>query len=60
MLVFPMPDCGVGDFELGYLADDQDVYCEVCLEENRRLVRPHRWLPTEQPHHARFRIGLAA
>ena len=50
----------MGDHELGYLAGDQDFYCEVCQEEHSRLIRLHRWLPTKQPDYARFRVGLAA
>ena len=57
---FQCPEFGMGDHELGYLAGDQDFYCEVCLEEYGWLVRLHRWLPTKQSDHARFRVGLAA
>jgi hypothetical protein len=32
---FQCPECGMGDIELGYLAGDQDYYCEVCLEQDR-------------------------
>ncbi len=57
---FRCPECGIGDCELGYLAGDQDLHCEVCLEEESRLVRLHRWLAAEQPDYARLRPSLAA
>ncbi len=57
---FQCPECGIGDFELGYLAGDQDLHCDVCLEEQGRLVSLHRWLPVEYPDYARLRVGLAA
>ena len=50
----------MGYQELGYLAGDQDFYCEVCLEKHGRLVRLHRWLPVEQPYYAGLRVGLTA
>ena len=36
------PECGVGDAEVGELAADHAIYCEVCLEETR-YVRLARW-----------------
>jgi hypothetical protein len=58
---FQCSECGMGDFELGYLADDQQFFCEVCLEEEGRMIRLERW-PTEEvaSHYSRFRPGLAA
>jgi hypothetical protein len=56
---FHCPECGIGDFELGRLADDQELLCEVCIEEDCREVRLDRWLP--QPVvYARLRGVLAA
>ena len=58
---FHCPECGMGDFELGRLAHDQELICEVCLEEGRGGVRLERWLPEEQPAaYARLRPVLAA
>ena len=58
---FQCPECGLGDFELGYLADDQQLFCDVCLQEESRLIRLQRW-PAEEvvPAYARLRPGLAA
>ena len=58
---FHCPECGMGDFELGHLAADQELFCEVCLEEEGRLIRLERWPADEEtPVYARFRPGLAA
>lgn len=58
---FHCPECGMGDFELGHLADDEQLICEVCLEEGRGQIRLVRWLtPDETPAYARLRPGLAA
>ena len=58
---FHCPECGMGDYECGYLADDQQLFCEVCLEQEGRLVCLERWLADEEisvyPH---SRPGLAA
>jgi hypothetical protein len=40
---FQCPECGMGDEEIGQLAEHDDIYCEVCLEESERHVRLHRW-----------------
>jgi hypothetical protein len=51
----------MGDFELGCLADDQQLFCEVCVEEGRGLIRLERWPADEEiSAYARFRPGLAA
>jgi hypothetical protein len=58
---FQCPECGMGDFELGRLADDQEFVCEVCLEEGRGEVRLERWTADDlMPTYARLRPGLAA
>jgi hypothetical protein len=58
---FQCPECGMGDFELGCLADDQQLFCEVCLEEGGRLIRFQRWPADEViPDYALLRPGLAA
>ena len=44
---FQCPECGMGDFELGHLATDQELFCEVCMEEQSRLILLERW-PTER------------
>jgi hypothetical protein len=51
----------MGDFELGCLADDQQLFCELCQEEEGRLIRLERWPADEEvPAYARLRLGLAA
>lgn len=58
---FQCPDCGLGDFELGHLAEDQELFCEVCLEEESRLILLERWPAEEEtPAYALLRPGLAA
>jgi hypothetical protein len=58
---FQCPECGMGDFELGHLAEDQQFFCEICLAEESRLILLERWSAEEQtPAYARFRPGLAA
>jgi hypothetical protein len=58
---FHCPECGMGDFELGYLANDHQFFCEVCVDEGRGLIRLERW-PVEDvaPAYALLRPGLAA
>jgi hypothetical protein len=53
---FQCPECGMGDFELGCLADDQQLFCEACPEEDGRLIRLQR-CPTEEPTPAYARFG---
>jgi hypothetical protein len=58
---FQCPKCGIGDFELGHLAADQELLCEACLEEEGRLFRLQRWPADEViSGYALFRPGLAA
>jgi hypothetical protein len=58
---FQCPECGMGDFELGRLADDQMFVCEVCLEEGRGTIRLERWLAAdEMPASGRLQHDLAA
>jgi hypothetical protein len=58
---FQCPECAMGDFELGHLAADQELFCEVCLDEEGRLILLERWLAEETvPDYARLRPGLAA
>ena len=58
---FHCSECDMGDFELGYLADDRQFFCEVCIEDGRGLIRLERW-PTDEeyPDYDRLRPGLAA
>ena len=53
---FQCPECRTGDFELGYLADDHQFFCENCIEEGRGLIRLERW-PAEEdiPAYAHLR-----
>ena len=58
---FQCPECGFGSEELGHLAEDQELFCEICVEEARGEVRLQWWLPEEVPAvHARLRGDLAA
>ncbi|MBO0766797.1 MAG: hypothetical protein J2P50_19700 [Hyphomicrobiaceae bacterium] len=40
---FQCPECGIGDREIGALAESHVVYCEVCLNEEGRHVRLRLW-----------------
>ena len=40
---FQCPECGFGDHEVGHLIAEIEVDCVVCLEEDGRLIRLHRW-----------------
>ena len=40
---FQCPECGMGDDEIGQLAADDEIYCEVCVTESDLYVRLHRW-----------------
>jgi hypothetical protein len=40
---FHCPECGFGDAEHGHLLSAHDIYCLVCMEEDGRQVRLHRW-----------------
>lgn len=44
---FRCPDCGFGDVEHGHLLTVEEIYCVVCLQEERRYVRLHRWEDAE-------------
>jgi len=48
----------MGDAELGRLAGDQELHCEVCAEERQVSIRLCRWPP--EPDQARSRVILAA
>jgi hypothetical protein len=56
---FHCPECGAGHFELGRMAKDQELVCEICEHEDGRVVTLQRWLsaPVDQ---ARLRVGLVA
>jgi hypothetical protein len=58
---FHCPECGLGHYELGRLAKDQELICEVCEHEAGRTVQLHRW-PADGPLlvQARLRVGLVA
>ena len=43
MVRFQCPECGFGDHEVGHLTAEIETYCVVCLEEDGRLIRLHRW-----------------
>jgi hypothetical protein len=57
---FLCPECGMGEFELGRLATDQEFVCGVCLEEDRSKIRLKRWTDDTLLCDARLRPGLAA
>ena len=58
MFRFHCPECGFGDREAGHLTAKVEVYCVICLEEEGRLIRLHRW--EEEDDQARLRDGLLA
>lgn len=58
---FQCPHCVIGSGELERIAEDQELLCEICLEEGRGEVRLLRWLPETTPAaQARLRPDLAA
>jgi hypothetical protein len=40
---FHCPECGFGDTEHGHLLAAHEIHCIVCLEEEGREIRLHRW-----------------
>lgn len=47
---FRCPECEFTDEEIGALATDDEVYCEVCMTESHRYVRLRRWFEAaEEP-----------
>ena len=57
MFRFQCPECGIGDHELGPIAETE-IHCVVCLEEHGRVIRVHCW--EEEVDQARLREGLLA
>ena len=57
---FQCPTCGMGSFELGRLAADQELVCEVCGEEGRGEIRLERWIVAAPKDEARLPADLAA
>ena len=57
LLRFQCPECGFGDYEIGHLTAEDEIYCVVCLEEEDRLIRLQRW---EEGEGAQARLRLAA
>ncbi len=55
---FQCPECGFGDREVGHLTVEVEVYCVICLEEESRLIRLHRW-EEEDGDQARLRLAAA-
>lgn len=55
---FQCPECEHGDYEVGHLTSDADIYCMLCFEEEGRLIRLQRW-EEEEPVHARLRLATA-
>jgi hypothetical protein len=60
ILRFQCPDCGFGDHEIGHITAEAEVYCVVCIEEEGRLVRVHRWEEEGEEAYARLRLADAA
>jgi hypothetical protein len=54
---FQCPKCGFGDYEVGHLVAESDIYCVVCLEEQGRQIRVECWEEGEGAQ-ARLREGL--
>jgi hypothetical protein len=42
-LRFQCPECSLGEYEIGHLTDDAEIYCVFCFEEVGRLIRLQRW-----------------
>lgn len=40
---FHCAECGFGDGEHGHLLSAHEIHCVVCLEEQGRQIRLHRW-----------------
>ena len=40
---FHCPECGFGDVEHGHLLSAHEIHCIICMEEEGREVRLHRW-----------------
>lgn len=59
MLRFQCPECGMGDHEIGPLAETE-IHCVVCFEEQGRLIHLHCWEEEIEPAQARLREGLLA
>jgi hypothetical protein len=57
MFRFQCPECGMGDLEVGPMAETE-IHCVVCLEEHGRVIRVHCW--EEEVDQARLREGLLA
>jgi hypothetical protein len=51
------PECGFGNHELAHLVTANEIYCIVCLEEQRRQIRVEYW---EESELAQARLRLAA
>ena len=52
-------ECGFGDNEVGSLTPEHEIYCVVCLEEEGRPVRLHRWEEEVEGPYARLRLAAA-
>src|SRR5580698_798590 len=39
---YTCPECGIGNAETGYTAQEHMIYCEVCLEDGEQ-VKLKRW-----------------
>jgi hypothetical protein len=59
MLRFQCPECGLGDYEVGHLIAETDIYCVVCLEEKGQQIRVQCWEEGEGSQ-ARLREDLLA
>ena len=57
LLRFQCPECGFGDYEVGHLVAETEIYCVVCLEEQGRQIRVECWEEGEGAQ-ARLREGL--
>ena len=59
VLRFQCPDCGFGDYEIGHLTDEDEIYCVVCLEQEHQLIRLQRWEEEGEGAYARLRLAAA-
>ena len=53
------PEYSLGDYEVGHLTAEDQIYCVVCLEQNDRLIRLRRWEEEGEGAYARLRLVAA-
>ena len=54
---FRCPECGFDHEAMGWLAQDHEIYCEVCQQDSGRQVKLQRWLIEETEQEAASKAG---